>query len=177
MVSAPSYPAPLGGRFRIESELARGGMGTVYAAVDTSSGQRLALKRLSAGAQPRMAMLFEREFHVLSSLKHPRIIDVYDFGVDAEGPYYTMELLEGADLRELSPLPVDQACRYMRDVASSLALLHARRLLHRDVSPRNVRTVNGGGCKLIDFGALMSFGASEDLVGTPPAIPPEALSG
>ncbi|HEX3595745.1 MAG TPA: serine/threonine-protein kinase, partial [Polyangiaceae bacterium] len=170
-------PPQLEGRFRIEAELARGGMGAVFSAIDESSGRRVALKRLAPDAPSRTFALFEREFYVLSSLRHPRIIEVYDYGVDALGPYYTMELLDGSDLRELSPLALPAACRYLRDVASSLALLHARRLIHRDVSPRNVRTLPGGGCKLIDFGALMSFGTSEDLVGTPPAIAPEALSG
>ncbi len=177
MQPGPHAPPTSKGRFRIEAELAHGGMGTVFSAIDASTGQRVALKRLSREAPARASALFEREFHVLSSLKHPRIIQVHDYGVDDDGPYYTMELLEGADLRELSPLPEVVACGYLRDVASSLALLHARRLLHRDVSPRNVRTSPAGGCKLIDFGGLMSFGASEDLVGTPPAIPPEALSG
>lgn len=177
MLPGLSDPPRLQGRFRIESELARGGMGSVHAAFDESTGQRVALKRLTPGAPPRIATLFEREFYVLSALKHPSIIEVYDYGIDADGPYYTMELLEGSDMRELSPMPVAKACRYLRDVASSLALLHARRLLHRDVSPRNVRALGDGRCKLIDFGALASFGASEELVGTPPAIPPEALSG
>jgi serine/threonine-protein kinase len=122
-------------------------------------------------------VLFEREYRVLLSLQHPRIIEVYEYGLDAEGPTYTMELIEGSDLRELAPLPALSTCRYLRDVASSLALLHARRLLHRDVSARNVRTRADGSCKLIDFGALMSFGTSDQIVGTPPAIPPEALSG
>jgi tetratricopeptide (TPR) repeat protein len=152
-------------------------MGAVFSAVDESTGQRVALKRLATGASARASALFEREFYVLSSLQHPRIINVYDYGIDAAGPYYTMELLEGSDLKELSPVAPSVACRYLRDVASSLALLHARRLLHRDVSPRNVRTLPDGGCKLIDFGALTSFGKSEDLVGTPPAMPPEALAG
>lgn len=172
-----SDPSQLSGRFCVETELARGGMGTVFVALDTATGNRIALKRLVRDVPPRVAALFEREFCVLSSLKHPRIIEVYEYGMDAHGPFYTMELLEGSDLRDLSPLPPLAACRYLRDVASSLALLHARRLLHRDVSPRNVRTLPHGGCKLIDFGALTSFGTNEELVGTPPAIPPEALSG
>ncbi|MEY4578419.1 MAG: hypothetical protein RL701_3122, partial [Pseudomonadota bacterium] len=171
----PAVPSQT--RFRIDAELARGGMATVFAAYDTTTRQRVALKRLEPLAVARMGGLFEREFAVLSSLKHPCIVDVYEYGVDATGPFYTMELLEGADLRELAPLPVVAACRYLRDVASSLALLHARRLLHRDVSPRNVRTLRTGGCKLIDFGALANFGATDEIVGTPPAIPPEALSG
>ena len=99
----------------------------MFEATDRASGRKLAIKRLCPEATPRMVMLFEREFSVLTSLRHPRIIDVYDFGSDADGPYYTMELLAGADLAELSPLDVPTACKYLRDVASSLALLHQAR--------------------------------------------------
>src|SRR6185503_11731607 len=90
-------------------------------------------------------------------------------------PYYTMELLEGKDLRELAPVSVEEACRYVRDIASSLALLHARRLLHRDVTPRNVRLSAAGYAKLIDFGALATFGVSRQIIGTAPFIAPEVL--
>ena len=76
------------------------------------------------------------------------------FGIDAAGPYYTMELLEGSDLRESAPLPWTEVCALLRDVAAALALLHSRRLLHRDISPRNVYRVRGGRTKLIDFGAM-----------------------
>lgn len=172
-----SDPRELLGRFQIERELSRGGAGVVYAAFDRTTNRRVALKRLIRGASPRLAALFEREFYVLSALRHPRIIEVYEYGVDGGVPFYTMELLEGSDLRELSPADVPAACRYLRDVASSLALLHARRLVHRDVSPRNVRTTRDGSCKLIDFGALAAFGMADDIVGTPPAMPPEALHG
>ena len=120
---------------------------------------------------------FEREYQVLAGLDHPRIIRVFDYGVDEVGPYYTMELLEGQDMRKSAPLPYREACLHLRDVATSLSLLHARRLIHRDLSPANVRMTPDGHCKLLDFGALASFGSSRLVVGTPPAIPPEALGG
>jgi hypothetical protein len=165
------------GRYRIEARLAQGGMGKVYRAFDTVDERSVALKRLIPGKDARRAgRMFEREFHTLAGLKHPRIIAVYDYGVDAAGPYYTMELLDGADLRTMSGLPYRQACRYLRDVASSLALLHARRLLHRDLSPRNVRVTSDDRAKLLDFGALTAFGRTTTLVGTPPCVPPEAVS-
>src|SRR5689334_14526535 len=163
------------GRYRIESLIAEGGMGAVYRAFDESGGMFVALKRRANDM--RVARMFEREYHTLVSLEHPRIIHAYDYGVDATGAYYTMELLDGSDLRELAPLPYRRACRYLRDVASSLALLHARRLLHRDISPRNVRVTGDDRCKLIDFGVLSSFGVAEVLAGTAPFVPPEALSG
>ena len=164
------------GRYRIDGLIAQGGMGAVYRAFDESSGTAVALKRRS-GDDARIARMFEREYHTLVSLEHPRIIAVYDYGVDASSAYYTMELLDGSDLRELAPLPYARACRYLRDVASSLALLHARRLIHRDISPRNVRITSDDRGKLIDFGVLSSFGVAEVLAGTPPFVPPEALGG
>jgi len=149
-------------------------MGEVYAAHDRSTGRTVALKRLLASTQ---VVHFMREYHALSALRHPRIIEVYDYGVDRAVPYYTMELLDGQDLRDLSPLPYREACLYLRDVASSLALLHARRLLHRDVSPRNVRRTSDNHCKLLDFGAMVPFGVPPNVTGTPPCVPPEALQG
>lgn len=162
------------GRFAVEREIARGGMGAVYSVVERSTGRRMALKRLLEPSG-RIAPMFEREFHTLASLEHPRIIKVYEYGIDDAGPYYTMELLEGHDLRDVAPLPFREASAYLRDVASSIALLHARRLLHRDLSPRNVRITPDGRAKLIDFGGLASFGIPDAVVGTPPCIAPEAL--
>ena len=65
----------------------------------------------------------------------------------------------------------------LRDIATSLALLHARRLIHRDLSPSNIRMTADGHCKLLDFGALTSFGTTPLIVGTPRAVPPEAPGG
>lgn len=163
------------GRYRVEAELAVGGMGAVYRVHDESTGRALALKRLHRTASKTATLLFRKEYHTLVALRHPRIIEVYEFGLDGPTPYYTMELLDGADLSTRAPLPYRQACAHLRDVASSLALLHARRLLHRDLSPRNVRATTDGRCKLFDFGALAPFGVPSELVGTLPFVPFEAL--
>lgn len=164
------------GRYRIDEKIASGGMGTVYRAYDRVLRRPLALKRLLVkGREDERLRMFEREYHTLAGLKHPRIIEVYDYGKDDGGPYYTMELLDGRDLKELAPLPFVTACRYLRDVASSLALLHSRGLLHRDLSPGNVRVTSDDRAKLIDFGALTVFGVHPEVVGTAPCIPPEAL--
>jgi len=111
----------------------------------------------------------------LSQLAHPRIIEVYDYGLERRSPYYTMELLDGEDLRERGKLPWREACALLRDVASSLAIIHSRGLVHRDVSARNVRCTSDGRAKLIDFGAMAPSGVSHRLVGTAPFVPPEAL--
>lgn len=163
------------GRYRVERVIAQGGMGEVVAVIDQSTGKNLALKRLLDSSDARTVGMFEREYHTLIGLKHPRVIEVYDYGVYRGRPYYTMELLDGQDLRQLAPLPYRRACAYLRDIASSLALLHARKLIHRDVSPRNVRVTSDGRCKLIDFGALANFGTPGIIVGTAPYIAPESL--
>jgi serine/threonine protein kinase len=80
-------------------------------------------------------------------------------------------------MRELAPMPFRRACAHIRDIASSLALLHAHRLVHRDVSPRNVRVTKDGHAKLFDFGTLTAFGIPADVAGTPSCIPFEALNG
>jgi tetratricopeptide (TPR) repeat protein/tRNA A-37 threonylcarbamoyl transferase component Bud32 len=173
-----SSAAAIGGRYVVEDALGRGGMAAVYRVRDAKTGQRLALKRAWARdpvrARKRRALL-EREFHTLAQLRHPRIIEVYDFGVDDDGPYYTMELLDGADLDKAGQLPWRKACALMCDIASSLAILHSRGLLHRDVSARNVRLTADGRAKLLDFGTMLSVGVVDDVVGTPPFMSPEVL--
>ncbi|MFT3925268.1 MAG: protein kinase [Myxococcales bacterium] len=166
------------GRYRMLEEIAAGGIGVVSRAEDAANGRVVALKQLrgESARNPRMVSLFEREYQTLAHLAHPYIIRVHEYGFSPAGPYYTMELLEGgSDLQHGGPLPYREACRCLRDVATSLALLHARRLVHRDVTPRNVYRTKEGRCKLLDFGALASFGISSDVVGTAPFVAPEVL--
>ncbi len=171
----------IGGRYRVEAELGQGGMGAVYWAVDEASGDPIALKRMLDPRRSRRAELrFQREFHTLASLRHPRVVEVYDYGVDEVGPYYTMELLEGDDLRDImaaeGSLEPARVCALLRDVASALALLHARGLVHRDLSPRNIRVVDGR-AKLFDFGVLVNAGWVGDVAGTPAYVAPEMVRG
>jgi hypothetical protein len=174
-----SEPTRIANRYEIHGVLGRGGMACVYLATDSVSGRKVALKELQLAAnQDRAAItaLFEREFHTLSQLTHPRVIAVYDYGVSSRGPYYTMELLDGGDLREQTPVPWRRACALLFDVCSSLALLHSRRLLHRDISPRNIRCTRDDKAKLIDFGAMASMGSGgAQVVGTPAFTAPETV--
>jgi hypothetical protein len=167
-------------RYTLLKLLGRGGMARVYHAIDDATGREVALKQLvlpeAVDQRATVAGLFEREFHVLSQLRHPRVIAVYDYGVHESGPYYTMELLDGGDLRDHAPLPWRELCAHAFDVCSSLALLHSRRLLHRDVSPRNVHLSRDGKAKLIDFGAMAPMGTGgSPVVGTPAFLAPETL--
>jgi hypothetical protein len=175
----PSAAGQPGERYTVNGTLGRGGMAIVYDATENASGRRLALKRLQHAADPqkqqRYAELFEREYQLLSQLQHPRIVEVYDYGIDTLGAYYTMELIGGGDLQERSPLAWRTACVVAQDVCSALSLLHSRRLVHRDVSPRNVRCTEQGHAKLIDFGAMAPLGSSKLIVGTPPCCAPESV--
>src|SRR5678809_1299527 len=114
----------LQGRYRSTGILGQGGMGTVYRVEDVSTGTKLALKRLAEPSTERDRLRFRREFHTLAQLKHPAIVEVYEFGVDDDGLCYTMELLEGADLHELGLLPLDRTLDVLLQMASALAFLH-----------------------------------------------------
>jgi tetratricopeptide (TPR) repeat protein len=180
----------IGGRYRVIDSLGRGGMGTVYRVEDTSTNQEVALKQASdfkgtgGGNEARVSeereradLRFRREFHSLARLRHPRIVRSFDFGHDPNGSYYTMELLDGVDLKDAGPLPWHETCRILRDVAGALAFLHARGLIHRDLAPRNIRYTADRRAKLIDFGLLASVGISPEIAGTPACIAPENLRG
>jgi hypothetical protein len=167
-------------RYRRLELLGKGGLCEIHRAIDETHGREVALKQLLAAQLDRpdasAQTLLEGEFLTLKQLQHPSIIEVYDYGVDDElGPYYTMELLSGTDLHGLAPLDWREACRLLLDVASSLAVLHSRRLLHRDVTARNVRRTSDGRAKLLDFGAMTEMGLPVAMIGTPPYMPPEAV--
>ena len=165
------------GRYRVSGALGEGGMASVWRVLDETTGRNLALKRLSRKANAKHVALFEREYHTLASLRHPCIVEAYEYASDARGPFYTMELLVGSDVAKLAPRPWSDVCRILRDVASGLALLHARRLVHRDVSARNVWLTPDGRTKLIDFGTMATFGKPADVAGTAPFVAPESLHG
>jgi hypothetical protein len=179
MSSGTQNGAPLGDRYRILKSLGRGGMGEVFRARDLRDDRELALKRFRLKLDQQDDVLrFRREFHTLARLRHPRIVEAYDFGYDEGGrPYYTMELLDGKDFGDLAPLDWRQSCALLRDIASALAFLHARSLLHRDIAPRNARCTADGRAKLLDFGMLATMGATSEIVGTVHSIAPEMILG
>ena len=179
--TGPVRPVLIGGRYEVVARLGKGAMGAVYRVRDATSGDELALKRLLVDGSERRrnaALLrFRREFHTMSGLRHPRIVDVQDFGTDGTDAWYTMELLDGDDLAQLGDVSPERACLLLRDVASALAFLHSRRLIHRDVAPRNVRCTADGRAKLIDFGVIATPGIVREVAGTPPCIAPEGPRG
>jgi hypothetical protein len=174
-----SDPSCIAGRYEVLRLLGRGGMASAYRVRDATNGRELALKLLTIKAEAhktaRAIELFESEFHTLTQLAHPRTVRAYDYGVDQGQPYYTMELLDGGDLHELSPLPWPEVCTVAYEICSVLSLLHSRRLVHRDLTPRNIRRTADGRAKLLDFGLLAPMGPTGLLAGTPPYVAPELI--
>jgi serine/threonine protein kinase len=169
----------VGRRYVLGKELGRGGTAVVHRAKDLTTGVEIAIKRLRgdvpASHRDRALELIKLEYHTLSQLSHPNVVAVYDYGLDENGPYYTMELLDGGDVLEQSPIDWRKACVLARDVCSVLSLLHSRRMVYRDLSPRNIRCTSRGETKLIDFGAMTAMGPTKYFVGTLAMSAPEAI--
>ncbi len=175
----------IGGRYRILAELGRGGMSIVYRARDCLLDQEVALKFLkTSDEEPRHLLFLQQEFRAMSRLRHPRLVQVYDYGVlDNGAPYFTMELLAGADLSGLRDLPLNSIFQILLSIADVLAFMHARGYAHRDIKPSNVRILPRDESDFIDV-KLMDCGLTEPLereghsvAGTLAYLAPEAWLG
>ncbi|HYC33801.1 MAG TPA: serine/threonine-protein kinase, partial [Gemmatimonadales bacterium] len=172
-------------RYRLERELGRGGMATVYLAHDLKHDRDVALKVL----HPELAATlgpgrFQREIRTTARLQHPHILPVLDSGEAAGQLWYTMPFVEGESLRDglrrERQLPVDQALQITREVADALAYAHSQGVVHRDIKPENI-LLNRGHALVADFGvarALHSAGGEQLTetgisVGTPAYMSPE----
>lgn len=168
------------GQYRIVDELGRGGMGRVYKAVHKTMGRFVALKILAPHLTrtERARELFEREVKAAARLNHPNIVTAYDANQAGDRFFLVMEYVDGPNLSQLvkerGPLPVDQACEFIRQAALGLDHAHDLGLIHRDVKPSNLLvqpTNSGPQVKILDFGlALVQAGelAGRDvLAGTP----------
>lgn len=178
------------GQYTIESRLGAGGMGQVFKATHRALGRACALKILNhEGTSPDAAARFLREARAAARIKHPNIVDVFDFGHVPDGrPYLVMELLDGKSLGDFmdgDAIEPRLAVKLARELASALAAAHAVGVIHADVSPSNV-LIEGDTAKLVDFGlaqmlddpARLAAGeASEFVFGTPAYISPEIIRG
>jgi len=155
------------GRFRVLSELGRGGMGVVYAAEDRTLGREVALKVLPTSDDERLRR-FLREARSAAALAHANIATIYDVGEVEGRVFIAMELVRGRTLRaaideQKGPLPLAEALRFAREIARALAQAHGRGVVHRDLKPENVMIAEDGQIKLLDFGL-----AKQDAVNGPP---------
>lgn len=173
------------GRYRIERELGRGGMATVYLARDLRHQRDVALKVMN----PELALgreRFLREIGLAAGLAHPHIVALHDSG-DADGLlYYVMPYVEGTSLRErlsAGPRSIDEVLRVSRQIAGALGSAHQRGVVHRDVKPENILISGDGHALITDFGVAMATNLARDerltgtgvVVGTPAYMSPEQL--
>jgi serine/threonine-protein kinase len=179
----------LADRYRIERELGRGGMATVYLAEDLKHARRVALKVLRPELSPALgAERFHREIETASRLQHPHILPLHDSGEAAGLLYYAMPYVEGESLRSRLTrevqLDATVAVGIAGDVADALACAHAAGVLHRDIKPENI-LLTGGHAVVADFGigrAIDAAGADRLTetglaLGTPHYMSPEQASG
>jgi eukaryotic-like serine/threonine-protein kinase len=189
-ITHPFAPgAMFGERFQIVRELAVGGMGSVYHAVDLSTEQAVALKVMKRERTPDQEALqrFRREAEILASMDHPGIVRIRDFGHVADGrPWLAMELLEGETLLDRvqreGPQDPHRLLAIMTATCDALEAAHARGVVHRDLKPENIFLPSGGETrvKVLDFGLSQLAGAAKltrtgAILGTPRYMAPEQI--
>jgi len=149
-------------RFSLQRRLARGGMGTVWAAWDERLDREVALKLLPRVlvTEPSAEARFEREALAMARLQHPNVVAIFDIGtfdpgVGEELPYLVMELIRGTSLNEMlteGALPARLAARIVEQVGLALAAAHKVGVIHRDLKPSNIMVGDGGHVTVLDFG-------------------------
>jgi len=179
----------LADRYAIDRELGHGGTATVYLAQDLKHGRSVAIKVLRPELAAALgAERFLREIEIAARLTHPHILPLHDSGEAAGFLYYVMPFVEGESLRDRlkrePQLPVEEAVRIAREVATALSYAHSQDVVHRDIKPENI-LLSGGEAVVADFGiarAIVAAGA-ETLtdtglaVGTPGYMSPEQATG
>src|SRR5438105_6270963 len=181
--------AALAARYGIERELGRGGMATVYLADDAKHHRTVAIKVLRAELAAALgAERVLREIEIAARLTHPHILPLHDSGEAAGFLYYVMPFVEGESLRDRlkrePQLPVEEAVRIAREVATALSYAHSQDVVHRDIKPENI-LLSGGEAVVADFGiarAIVAAGAEQLTdtglaVGTPGYMSPEQATG
>jgi serine/threonine protein kinase len=185
----------LGDTYLLGQRINGGGMGEVFEATHARLPGRYAVKILRpelVGNREAFGR-FCREAEVMSELRHPNVVQIYDFNTTPDGrPYFVMEHLEGRDLEarltQAGPMPLPAAVRVVESVASALAAAHAHGIVHRDLKPANIFLVTIDGqmdevVKVLDFGiskvraAGTLLSSPTDMIGSPAYMSPEQARG
>jgi len=175
------------GRYEVQSLLARGGMATVYEALDTRLDRVVALKVMHPhlAEDPGFVSRFEREAKAAARLSHPHVVGVFDQGESDGLVYLAMEYIPGRTLRdvirEFGPLTTEQALVFLDPVLEALVAAHGAGFVHRDIKPENVLISDDGRVKVADFGlarAVSDAGSSNTtgmIIGTVAYLSPEQV--
>jgi len=184
-----STPLPAAfGDYELVEEIARGGMGVVYRAIQKSLGRTVAIKMLLRRdlAGPAEIARFRSEAEAAAQLDHPGIVSIFEVGEEAGHPFYSMQFIEGTTLsRRLTagPLPPREAAAILAKVADAVQVAHDNGVLHRDLKPSNILIDSTGEPHVSDFGLAKRIEAAESMthtgaiIGTPCYMSPEQAAG
>jgi serine/threonine-protein kinase len=177
------------GKYRVLTEIGRGGMAIVYKARQESLDRIVAIKELDltrTSSDPKARERFQLEARAAASLDHPSIITVHDFWEKARKAYIAMEFVDGLELKDALNLlgAVDHVTtvRISIELCHALSYAHERGIIHRDIKPGNVMLSSAGHVKLADFGIVLVTGAADltttgQVIGTPSYMSPEQIRG
>jgi len=156
-------PGEVISHYDIISLIGSGGMGEVYLAQDRQLDRRVALKLIRRGLNSEdIIRHFKREEHLLASLNHPNVAQLYGSGLTADGvPFFVMEYVEGARLDHYcdeQKLSIPERLQLFRKICSAVSYAHQHLVIHRDIKPANIRVTAEGEPKLLDFGIAKLLG-------------------
>ncbi len=180
--------ALLSGRYRLEEQIGRGGMSTVWKAFDTTLERAVAIKMMHRDVARDADQLerFRREAKAVAKVSSPYVVGVIDAGEEDHTPFIILEYVEGETLknriRRLKRLSVPEAVAYAIEIARGLQAAHDRDIVHRDVKPQNVLLDEDGAARVTDFGiarSLTDHGLTADgrVLGTTDYVSPEQALG
>lgn len=174
------------GRYEIESELTRGGMGVIILAKDPYIQRQVVVKVLmySRTLDDMYRDFFQNEAEIIAALEHPCIVPIYDFGWHGQQPYIVMRYMAGGSLQDklnAGEIKLTEMAHILKRVSDALDAAHARGIIHRDIKPSNILFDSSGEAFLSDFGIATSKSFKDEegdwLVGTPAYMSPEQAQG
>lgn len=172
-------------KYKILREIGKGGMGIVYKVMDVGAQRTYAIKVLPSSMVDRTTVeRFNREIQTMARLKHPNLVEVFDYGMTEGQHFYVMEFVEGDTLRALIKqkgcIAIDEALKIVVRVGEALSYVHGEGIIHRDVKPANIIVTIDGRIKLMDFGLALLPGITKvtsegSSVGTAEYMSPEQI--